>query len=201
MSRRKPRTLRSEEAEIWAQVAKTARPMHSKRPKPSIKVSDQADGNQNRPQPVAEFRIEPFRVGSRATTALSEGPASPSSTPSGRPALNMDRATFQKMKRGKVRPEARIDLHGMTADAAHNALTAFLFHAHASGKRLVLVITGKGRPGTDDGPIPSRVGVLRRSLPEWLSRPPLQAIVQQATESHQRHGGSGAFYVYLRRAR
>lgn len=113
----------------------------------------------------------------------------------------MDRATYQRMKRGKTRPEARIDLHGMTADAALSALSGFLFRAHASGKRLVLVITGKGRTALDDGPIPMRAGVLRQSLPDWVSRPPLSAIVMQATEAHQRHGGSGAFYLYLRRPR
>ena len=113
----------------------------------------------------------------------------------------MDSSAFRKLKKGKLRPEVKVDLHGMTADAAHAALTGFLFRAHSSGKRLILVITGKGRPGTDDGPIPSRPGVLRRNLPEWLSRPPLNSVVQEWTEAHLRHGGSGAFYVYLRRPR
>ena len=147
------------------------------------------------------FEISPFSIGSRATDSLSGRSSATQSGEAGPAALNMDRTTFQRMKRGKVRPEARIDLHGMTADAAHQRLTAFLFQAQASGRRLVLVITGKGRPGSDEGPVPYRMGVLRRSLPEWLGRAPLKPIVQQIAEAHQRHGGSGAFYVYLRRIR
>jgi DNA-nicking Smr family endonuclease len=111
----------------------------------------------------------------------------------------MDRKTYARMKRGKSVPEARLDLHGMTIDVAHSALTAFLMRSHGEGKRLVLVITGKGR--TDDNETffnPPR-GILRRQVPHWLEQPPLRQIVLQTVTAHQRHGGSGALYVYLRR--
>ena len=147
------------------------------------------------------FQPGPFRLGSRAAVAASEVAAVQSRPKPPRPSPRMDHGVFRKLKQGKFRPEARIDLHGMTADAAHSELMEFAFRAHASGKRLVLVITGKGRGAADDDPFPSRPGVLRRSLPEWLGRPPLNSIVQEWTEAHIRHGGSGAFYVYLRRAR
>ena len=113
--------------------------------------------------------------------------------------VEMDKKAFRRLKRGQSKPEARLDLHGMTADAAHGALTRFILSAHASGKRLVLVITGKGRVSEDAGPIPTRVGVLRHQVPHWLARPPIGPLVLQVTEAHQRHGGSGALYVYLRR--
>lgn len=199
MSRRKPRSLRPDEIEVWGRIARTARPMHSKRAKPAQLMKELPDSETEVSETRPRFEISPFSIGSRATDSLSGRSSVAQSGEAGPAALNMDRTTFQRMKRGKVRPEARIDLHGMTADAAHQRLTAFLFQAQASGKRLVLVITGKGRSGSDEGPIPYRMGVLRRSLPEWLNRPPLKAIVQQMTEAHQRHGGSGAFYVYLRR--
>ena len=116
-------------------------------------------------------------------------------------ALNMDRKSFGKMKRGKLVPEARIDLHGMTLDQAHPALIRFILSAQASGKRLVLVITGKGKDGPDTGPIPRPRGVLKRQVPHWLEIPPLAQAVLQVTSSHIRHGGDGALYVYLRRSR
>ena len=112
----------------------------------------------------------------------------------------MDRRRFEKLRRGRLEPEARLDLHGMTSERAHAALTGFILGAHARDLRLVLVITGKGRP--DDAAIrPRRHGILRHSLPHWLAAPPLVGRILQVAPAHQRHGGAGAFYVYLRRRR
>lgn len=115
--------------------------------------------------------------------------------------VQMDRKTFSKMTRGKVKPEGRIDLHGMTLDHAHGALTRFVMTSHANGKRLVLVITGKGKERDDGGPIPVRFGVLRHQVPQWLGQAPLKSMVMQVTPAHISHGGGGAYYVYLRRRR
>ena len=201
MTRRKPRHLNPDEEELWQRVARTARRMDPAPETKSMAEALQPTTPAPSPQPRKAFEIKPFRVGSKSTTTLSEGGAAQKgyAAPAVRP--NLDRSTLQKLRRGKARPEGRIDLHGLTADEALADLTGFLFHAHGSGKRLVLVITGKGRPGDDAGPIPTRVGVLRRSLPEWVKRPPLNAIVHHAVEAHAKHGGSGAFYVYLRKPR
>ena len=43
----------------------------------------------------------------------------------------MDRRRFEKLRRGRIEPEARLDLHGMTAERAHAALTGFILRAHA----------------------------------------------------------------------
>ncbi|MDW3223682.1 MAG: Smr/MutS family protein [Paracoccaceae bacterium] len=115
--------------------------------------------------------------------------------------VQMDRKTFGKMNRGKIKPEGRIDLHGMTLDRAHSALSKFILSASGSGKRLVLVITGKGKNRNEGGPIPVRFGVLRHQVPQWLSAPPLASAVMQVSEAHISHGGGGAYYVYLRRRR
>ena len=115
--------------------------------------------------------------------------------------VQMDQKTFGRMKRGKLKPEGRIDLHGMTLDRAHGALTRFILSAQGSGKRLVLVITGKGKNRDEGGPIPVRHGVLRHQVPQWLSVPPLASVVMQVSEAHISHGGGGAYYVYLRRQR
>lgn len=189
MSRR--RSLRPEEEELWQAVARTAKPLKPAKarvvtePKPTLTPAPE------RPAPVPTFRL-----GERAhgrDTGISM-PAAPSAPP-----LRMDAKAFSRMTKGKLAPEARIDLHGMTLAEAHPALTGFVLSAQAAGCRLVLVITGKGRPGSDDGPIPRRPGVLRHQVPLWLRQAPLGAVVQQVAEAHLRHGGGGALYVYLRR--
>ena len=89
----------------------------------------------------------------------------------------------------------------MRVDSAHPALVRFVMSAHASGKRLVLVITGKGKDRDEPGPMPVPRGVLRHQVPQWLSLPPLANVVLQVTPAHVSHGGGGAYYVYLRRHR
>lgn len=100
-------------------------------------------------------------------------------------------------------PEARIDLHGMTADRAHRALIGFILQSHSAGRRCVLVITGKGtgRPlGPEHGwRDTSRAGVLKSMTPDWLRQPPIGALVVGQFPAHRRHGGDGALYVYLRK--
>lgn len=115
--------------------------------------------------------------------------------------VQMDQKSFGKLKRGKLRPEGRIDLHGMTLERAHPALSRFILSSHRSGKRLVLVITGKGKQRDNGGPIPVRYGVLRHQVPQWLTMAPLSSVVLQVVQSHLSHGGEGAYYVYLRRQR
>ena len=192
MPRQRPRGLRPDEKELWSRVAETATPLH--RPaKPVASPSEEASGKPT--PPVRKEPIPSFQIGSKAAT-------SPAALPQpAAPPLRMDKRAFDKMKRGKSKPEGRIDLHGKTADAARAALTAYVLSAAADGKRLILVITGKGRGKDDTGIIPERRGVLRQSLPHWVSTPPLSSVVLQATPAHQRHGGSGAFYLYLRRMR
>lgn len=91
----------------------------------------------------------------------------------------------------------------MTADHAHAALNAFIRREFAAGSRLVLVITGKGGRRRDDADDlrdyrPGR-GVLRVQTPIWLSEPPLSSMIVGVFSAHQRHGGAGALYVYLRK--
>jgi DNA-nicking Smr family endonuclease len=144
--------------------------------------------------------LSAFRIGEKA--AAKPHPPQPQRDLSARLAhapVRMDHGTYQKLLRGKLKPEARIDLHGMTLAEAHPELIRFVLSAHEAGKRLVLVITGKGRDRDTPDPIPVRRGVLRHQVPAWLHAPPLGALVLDIREAHQRHGGGGAFYVYLKR--
>jgi len=200
MIRRASRGLLPEEEQLWHRVAQTATPMHKTRPvlldhRPVVTVEPP------RPNP-ARLRVEPFHLGEAATATAQRHDLVPSlsdhlaNTP-----VKMDRKSFDRMSRGKLSPEGRIDLHGMTLAQAHPALNRFILDAHADGKRLVLVITGKGKRGDDAGPIPQRHGVLKHQVPQWLMMPPLGAMVLQIAEAHLKHGGTGAYYVYLRRQR
>ena len=106
-----------------------------------------------------------------------------------------------------LEPEARLDLHGMTEAAAHTALNAFLRNASARGHRLVIVVTGKGRNAQDPyAPFDLELnmrkrGVLKTIVPRWLKEPELAGLVVDVRTAHRRHGGAGALYVYLRKAK
>ncbi|WP_296765448.1 Smr/MutS family protein [Sediminimonas sp.] len=194
MSRRK---LTPDEIALWRQVAETAHRLHPER------VRHDQPGPKPTPRKTPAGRIERFTVGqtSRPVKGNDHDLSAPLSERLADAPLRMDRKAYGRLKRGKLRPEARIDLHGMTLDRAHGALTAFILRAQADGKRLVLVITGKGRDRDEDGPIPVRRGVLRHQVPAWLSAPPLAQAVLQISQAHISHGGEGAYYVYLRRGR
>ncbi len=120
----------------------------------------------------------------------------------------LHRKQARRLNQGKIEPEARLDLHGLTRDEARARLTAFLLAAQARGLGLVLVITGKGRGGRLESALDimpeaqgATAGAIRLEFPDWLAAPPLAQIVLDARPAHRRHGGSGAFYLTLRRAR
>ncbi|MFC7702646.1 Smr/MutS family protein [Plastorhodobacter daqingensis] len=195
MARRTPRGLRPDEQDLWHQVAASAVPLRKIVQRP---VETAAAPPVQGPRPP----LPEFSIGQKTRdTHPAHDLAPPASEDLARSPLRMDRKSFERMSRGKLVPEARIDLHGMTVAQAHPALTRFILASHAAERRLVLVITGKGRPGQDDGPIPQHPGVLKRQVPQWLAAPPLGPVVLQLAQAHLRHGGAGAYYVYLRRPR
>ena len=197
----KKRRLREEDLELWQRVARSTERMHPEAKPPKVEGKTPAPKRPD-PQPVAQPGLKPFRLGQKSSaTGPSHDllPALPDRL--GRAAVQMDRKAHTKLKRGKLLPEARIDLHGMTMDRAHPALNGFIMRCASEGKRLVLVITGKGKDRDEGGPIPIRRGILRHQVPHWLSVPPLSQLILQITPAHDRHGGGGAYYVYLKRLR
>lgn len=197
MARR--RHLRPEEEEIWSAVARTTTPLHLADRKAKISLHPEvrlAGVGEKAKAPITET-IEHFRIGERAVTALGHG----ISGQVGETAVRMDAKAFARMIRGKLVPEARIDLHGMTLSEAHPALISFIMNAYSQKVRLVLVITGKGRATPEMGGFPGRGGVLKHQVPQWLAQSPMSQAVQQVALAHLRHGGGGAYYVYLRRPR
>jgi len=92
------------------------------------------------------------------------------------------------MRKGRIEPEASLDLHGMNQERAHRALVKFLQRGRANDARVVLVITGKS-------------GVLNRQLRLWLGHADVRPLVSGVSAAHRRHGGAGAYYVTLRKGR
>ena len=190
------RKLKSDEVELWQQIAKSATPLKLSKnvntvAKPQSKVAEVKND---------QFQLKRFEIGGKATQKSVQNDLKPSiSTALDSAPVQMDYKSFKKMKRGKSTPEATFDLHGMTVAQAHSALIHFLMTSYTRNMRLVLVITGKGKFQKDTGPIPRQVGILRHQVPQWLRMPPLRDKVLQVTEAHGKHGGSGAYYVYLRK--
>lgn len=195
---RRPRNLDADERALWNRVAEQTVPLHPNRPE----LPEDRDETPRKPPKSRATEIPAFDLGQNAPKTSARHDLAPSlpekfaATP-----VQMDRKQHTRMTRGKLSPEGRIDLHGMTMDRAHPALTRFILDAHSAGKRLVLVITGKGRRSQDDGPIPVRHGILKHQVPQWLNMAPLAGVVLQVTPAHRKHGGEGAYYVYLRRVR
>jgi DNA-nicking Smr family endonuclease len=159
------------ERALWHSVVREAKPLAGREPPP-------------RTAPAAE-----------SAPAAAEARRKPVSGPS-----QLDRRGLSRLARGVTQIEARLDLHGMTQAAAHEALGRFVERCFRAGLKTLLVITGKGSRAEDE-PVWHEGGVLRRSVPLWLAEPPLAARILALAPAQPRHGGGGALYVLLRRAR
>ncbi|MET0707525.1 MAG: Smr/MutS family protein [Tardiphaga sp.] len=186
ISRRK-RALSPEERELWDTVAKQTKPLRKKRV-----VKAQA-------APVAEVEPAPPKPAARKPEPAPRPVkiAAPLSRPAPPPLAPLGRRERSQLSRGKKDIDARLDLHGMTQTRAHGALRNFLHRCHQDGCSFVLIITGKGRTVGPD----SERGILRRQVPEWLGLPEFRSLVVGFEEAGIGHGGGGALYVRIRRAR
>lgn len=186
--RRRRRELSAEERALWRGIARSVRPLRKSAPRdveepeqavavPPVRTPHKAKGT----KPIKA--AEPARI------------AKPSAPP---PLAALARREKQQIARGRTAIDARIDLHGMTQAQAHAALVHFLRRAQHDGARVALVVTGKGTRAADGA---GERGVLRRQVPLWLQLPELRHAVVGFEEAHVTHGGEGALYVRLRRAR
>ena len=130
-------------AQLWEAVAATATPLHPPAAA-AARRARAAAGRRAAAGPAAPSAPAGARRPSRRASRSTSPPTRRRRFDRAHP--HMDRRRFEKLRRGRLDPEAGIDLHGMTSEHAHAALTGFIVDAHADGLRLVLVITGKGRP-------------------------------------------------------
>lgn len=181
---------------LWRRVTEQAKPLHPDRDNVFFDSSGLPSAPEIDP-PKEKFPLKPKTT----ETCHFVQTQKPHSRANARNAVSMDHKAFTKMERGKLRIEGRIDLHGMTLDEAHSALISFVLAAHSRGKRLLLVITGKGEAEGRAADWHQGRGLLKRQVPIWLTSLTLAPLILQLSEAHRSHGGSGAYYVYLRRSR
>jgi len=145
-------------------------------------------------------------MGRRPVTDTNKNSNMPTETPSVRQNVaGLDKRTSERLRKGQMEIDGRIDLHGLRQGEAQTRLRSFISAAQIQGKRCVLVITGKGSSvkKTDDAPFmaPERSGILREAVPKWLSQSDMRRLVVDIRSAQPKHGGSGALYVLLRRSR
>jgi DNA-nicking Smr family endonuclease len=169
------RSLSPDEAELWARVASTIRPLSREKKEPQVAVT----------QPVAKSVAVPV-PDLRPPQARS---------PKTGPGTTLDGSWDRRLGSGSVEPDRVVDLHGMTLDRAWRAIDSALDEAVARGERLVLLITGHHRPGEP----PVRRGAIRAAVHDWLAASRHSGDIAAVRGAHRRHGGGGSLYLIIRR--
>lgn len=188
---RRTRRLSEADHQLWEKVVADVAPLAPKKRRRPSRAVVPAEPPPAAPPAVAAAAPHPVAA-----------PEKPKRAPALPPLAPIDRRTVSRMVRGSLAIDERIDLHGLTQAEAHRRLLAFLGAAQVRGSKLALVITGKGRPiAGHDWFDPKERGVLRRMVPHWLALPEFRPLVVGYEEAHVTHGGAGALYVRLRRAK
>jgi DNA-nicking Smr family endonuclease len=187
------RRISPEELELWQHVAKSVRPIK----RPPKKMGPKKAAAETKPEtkspPAPPGKMKKAKAAPPPPAAPAPAPAKPHHLTHGL-SHGIDRRQAARFRKGKLEIEGKIDLHGRTQQAAHDDLLAFLRRAHGSGKRCVLVVTGKGMTT-------SKTGILRQAVPRWLNEPGFRSLVLAFDYAEPHHGGEGALYVLLKRVR
>lgn len=184
-----------EDAALWRRVTESVKPLKPGKSsnrfveKPvTTSVNTESSSKKKDKAPVYAHHGRPLP--SQGTTSSRSHDLNHGNAP------GVDKRTHQRMIKGKMPIEGRLDLHGHTKESAHRALDAFIKGAYSAGRRCVIVITGKGLR-IESG----EVGVLRQSVPQWLNGPVLRPMVLAFSHATPKDGGEGALYVLLKRKR
>jgi DNA-nicking Smr family endonuclease len=180
---------------LWDEVKRSIKPL-------GRKAATKAGGRLSK---VAEIKTRANHAPAPAMVPSPLRRPAPATPP---PLAQMDRRTAQKLGRGQIDPDARLDLHGEGVETARMKLLHFLSSQRHQGARFVLVITGKGASpyarhtlhGMNHFHTPEREGRLRREVPLWLHEESFRLHAVGFQPAHPKHGGGGAFYVRLRKS-
>lgn len=177
--------LNDDEIELWEAMTRDVKPLKGR---DSLRISQSSRSSK--------------KEDLKKQTIDDSQPKHVQSNPSKPKSRDIDRNTMRALRRGEITIEGRLDLHGMNQSEARQSLIRFIISAEASGKRCVLVVTGKGNTGRrSENWLDQKPGVLKRKVPDWLYETELNSIVLQAVPAQPKDGGDGALYVYLRRRR
>jgi DNA-nicking Smr family endonuclease len=178
------------DSELWQAALRDVKPLRRRGPKLAAKPVPKP------PLPAPSTVPAPAPPAAARPAPRPDAKLAPLLPITGQRAPGLDKASAERLKRGRYPIEARIDLHGMTQDDAHRTLGDFIARSARTGLRCVLVITGKGlRRLGDEG----QAGILRNAAPRWLNEAPNRARILAFAAAQPRDGGSGALYVLLRR--
>lgn len=186
-----PRGLTPDEADLWAKVAATVKPLRKVAVRTAAAVQAIA-------APISS--PAPPRVRGRVPPPL---PPAPARAPAARPldSHGLDSSWDRKLAKAAIAPDFTLDLHGHSLDSAHARLDHGLMQAVAMGARLVLLVTGRPRPSDDHASRGDRRGAIRAKVLDWLAAGPHASRIAAVRPAHPRHGGAGALYIVLRRPR
>lgn len=191
-----PRGLSPEEATLWRRVAATVTPLHPKPIAPSLVPPAAGVGaGPPGPPPPPTKRI-------KGRVPLPIPVPTPVATPKRPLTTNgLDSTWDRKLTRGSINPDVTIDLHGMTLAMAHDRLNGGIAQALAMGARVILLIAGKHRPHGEHDQRGERRGAIRAKLLDWLAASSHASRIAAVRAAQPRHGGDGAVYIVLRKAR
>jgi DNA-nicking Smr family endonuclease len=173
------RKLAPDEADLWAKVAATIRPLSRDRLKPPLGPTPSAAASTKSPprpqslRPTAAPRPAPIPIGEKT----------------------LDGSWDKRIRSGAIEPDRILDLHGMSLDGAWAAIDRTLEQAIRYGDRVVLLITGHHRPGEP----PVQRGKIRAAVHDWLAASRHAGSIAAVRGAHRRHGGGGSLYLVLRR--
>ena len=195
MAGRGRKTLSTDDRILWGKVARSTRPMPGRMEEIEALERTIAEGDKAEQKPAIKEAAPALRKGATTHTfedMTYQAPPQPKAVPGRHQPL--ERPVKRKIAKGRLDLEARIDLHGMFQDEAHDLLHTFIQRAFDRGLRHVLVITGKGASMGSDG-------ALKRAVPIWFGKPEFRHLISSWETAAQNHGGDGALYVRLARPR
>ncbi len=186
-----PDPLTPEEAQLWARVMQTVRPMRAV----AVRIPERAPpAPLGRVKPIVRTVVTPFANRPGTKPVVPPRPAAKPIT-----ANTLDGGWDKRLTRGVVSPDSSIDLHGHTLASAHAMLDVGLGRAIARGDRVLLLVTGK--PPRPESERPHARGAIRSAVADWLAGSRHADSIAAVRGAHPRHGGQGALYIVLRRGR
>ena len=182
------RPLHADEAQLWARVMASVRPLRPAAPTPAPVVATPA--KPEKPPKAKAIRTPMVPAPPPLAKAPPRAP---------RPGVTLDGGWDKRLTKGAVVPDTAIDLHGHTLASAHALLDAGLDRAIGNGDRVLLLVTGK--PPRPESERPHARGAIRAAVQDWLMASRHAGRIAAVRGAHPRHGGQGALYIILRRSR
>ena len=109
--------------------------------------------------------------------------------------INIEKNKLKRIKNGRINIEGTIDLHGFSLKEAKARLQLFVGESFQRNKRLLLIITGKGRNSKPN--IHGKKQTIKSEINKWLSEDFYRDKVQYISKALDKHGGEGAYYFFL----